>query len=91
MNVLLTSSLGNLTNNHLDIELNLFKETDINLLINLVNDLYPGFSDKLFVNGKLNKFINVYLNDEDIRFLQNEKTLVNDNDVVSFIPAIAGG
>lgn len=41
--------------------------------------------------GNLRNFVNVYINDEDIRFLQKEATPVTDNDVVSIIPSIAGG
>jgi adenylyltransferase/sulfurtransferase len=42
-------------------------------------------------NGTLRNFVNVYVNNEDIRYLQNEDTPVNENDVVSIIPSIAGG
>ncbi len=45
------------------------------------------FSD----DGKIRGFVNVYLNNEDIRFLQKEQTLVNDHDTISIIPSIAGG
>ncbi|MGH9326477.1 MAG: MoaD/ThiS family protein [Terriglobia bacterium] len=41
--------------------------------------------------GKLRSFVNIYLNDEDIRYLQKDKTPVNDNDVLSIVPSIAGG
>lgn len=42
-------------------------------------------------DGKLRSFVNVYLNDEDIRYLQKENTAVKENDVVSIVPSIAGG
>ncbi|HXE75891.1 MAG TPA: MoaD/ThiS family protein [Candidatus Xenobia bacterium] len=42
-------------------------------------------------DGKLRSFVNVYLNDEDIRYLQKEQTPVKDSDVVSIVPSIAGG
>jgi adenylyltransferase/sulfurtransferase len=42
-------------------------------------------------NGKLRSFVNVYLNDEDIRYLEKEGTHVNDGDVISIVPSIAGG
>jgi len=42
-------------------------------------------------DGKLRSFVNVYLNDEDIRYLQKEDTPVKDSDVVSIVPSIAGG
>ncbi|HVA00765.1 MAG TPA: MoaD/ThiS family protein [Terriglobia bacterium] len=41
--------------------------------------------------GKLRSFVNVYVNDEDIRFLQKDQTPVNDSDVISIVPSIAGG
>ena len=42
-------------------------------------------------DGKLRSFVNVYLNDEDIRYLQKENTPVKESDVVSIVPSIAGG
>lgn len=41
--------------------------------------------------GKLRSFVNVYVNDEDIRYLQKDKTALKDGDVVSIVPSIAGG
>ncbi len=53
---------------------------------------YPGIKERLYSeDGELRKFINIYINEEDIRFLQSDDTEVNDNDVISIIPAIAGG
>jgi len=53
---------------------------------------YPDLGKRLF-NGEdqINRFINVYLNDEDIRFLENLDTAVKPGDEISIIPAIAGG
>ena len=42
-------------------------------------------------DGKLRSFVNIYLGDEDIRFLKKEQTPLNDNDVLSIVPSIAGG
>jgi MoaD family protein len=42
-------------------------------------------------DGKLRSFVNIYLNDEDIRFLQNLDTTIGDGDEISIVPAIAGG
>lgn len=42
-------------------------------------------------DGKLRAFVNVYLNDEDVRYLQKEATPVNDGDTISIVPSIAGG
>ena len=42
-------------------------------------------------DGKLRAFVNVYLNDEDVRYLQKEATAVNESDSISIVPSIAGG
>ena len=42
-------------------------------------------------DGKLRSFVNVYLNDEDVRYLQKEATAVKDSDTISIVPSIAGG
>jgi len=63
-------------------------------VIALVNELdrtYPGLAERVSENGKIRRFVNIYLNDEDIRFLNAEETLVKDGDEVSIVPAIAGG
>lgn len=63
-------------------------------IIDLVGDLeknFPGIAERISENGKIRRFVNIYLNDEDIRFLQAEETPVKDGDEVSIIPAIAGG
>ena len=63
-------------------------------IISLVNDLdrqYPGLAERVSENGKIRRFVNIYVNDEDIRFLNAEETLVKDGDEISIVPAIAGG
>lgn len=61
----------------------------------LVEDLerqYPGIRERLLDEaGELRRFINVYVNEEDIRFLDGKKTALKDGDQVSIVPAIAGG
>ncbi|MBV9126027.1 MAG: MoaD family protein [Planctomycetes bacterium] len=52
---------------------------------------YPGINQRLFENGQVRRFVNIYLNDEDIRYLDNLATPVKDGDEVSIIPAVAGG
>jgi sulfur-carrier protein len=52
----------------------------------------PGIKARLCdESGKLRRFVNFYLNSEDIRFLENEATELSDGDEVSIVPAIAGG
>ncbi|HCC69274.1 MAG TPA: molybdopterin synthase sulfur carrier subunit [Nitrospiraceae bacterium] len=63
-------------------------------LIELINDLdgkFPGIGERISEAGKIRRFVNVYVNEEDIRFLKAEETEVKDGDEVSIIPAIAGG
>lgn len=63
-------------------------------IIDLLRELdknYPGLFERVVEGDKIRRFINIYLNEEDIRFLQAEKTLVKEGDEVSIIPAIAGG
>ena len=52
---------------------------------------FPGLAGRLFDNGQLRRFINLYLNEEDIRYLQNLDTPVKDGDDLAIIPAVAGG
>ncbi len=53
---------------------------------------YPGIRDRICEEtGKIRRFVNVYLNEEDIRFLKQEETSLKDGDEISIIPAIAGG
>lgn len=63
-------------------------------VIELINDLegrFPGIGERISEGGKVRRFVNVYVNEEDIRFLQAENTEVKDGDEVSIVPAIAGG
>ena len=53
---------------------------------------YPGIKERLLdETGAVRRFVNVYVNEEDIRFLQNQETKLQDGDEISIIPAIAGG
>ena len=53
---------------------------------------FPGIREQLCDSqGAIRKFINLYLNNEDIRFLEGEKTAVQDGDALAIIPAVAGG
>jgi len=63
-------------------------------IINLIADLdrkFPGIAERISEGGKVRRFVNIYVNEEDIRFLNAENTTVKDGDEVSIIPAIAGG
>ncbi len=53
---------------------------------------YPDLRKNLYSDeGKLRSFVNVYVNDEDIRYLAKDKTEVKDSDTISIVPSIAGG
>lgn len=53
---------------------------------------YPGIQERLVDEaGEVRRFVNIYVNEEDIRFLQNQETPLKDGDEISVIPAIAGG
>jgi sulfur-carrier protein len=52
---------------------------------------HPGIADRLLDDGDLRRFVNVYVNDEDVRFMSGLDTAVRDGDVVVMLPAVAGG
>lgn len=60
----------------------------------LIDDLeanHPGIKDRLIDAGDLRRFVNVYVNDEDVRFTGGLETALNDGDQVVVLPAVAGG
>ncbi|MEZ0338956.1 MoaD/ThiS family protein [Mycobacterium sp. pV006] len=52
---------------------------------------YSGISERLIDDGKLHRFVNIYVNDEDVRFSGGLDTEVADGDTVTILPAVAGG
>lgn len=52
---------------------------------------HPGLRERLVDDGGLRRFVNVYLNDEDVRFLGGLQTPVSDGDTLTVLPAVAGG
>ena len=61
-------------------------------MIDNLGAAFPGIQERLCdEDGKIRRFINIYLNEEDIRFLAGKDTSLKDGDEVSIIPAIAGG
>jgi len=66
--------------------------TTVGEALNGLTSAYPDLRKHLYSDeGKLRAFVNVYLNDEDIRYLQNDATAVKDGDTLSIVPSIAGG
>jgi molybdopterin synthase sulfur carrier subunit len=65
---------------------------NITEMITNLNTSYPGIKDRLCdETGELRRFVNIYVNEEDIRFLKGKETSLKDGDEVSIVPAIAGG
>jgi MoaD family protein len=63
----------------------------LNELLNNLNAAHDGIRERLVDGEKLRRFVNVYLNDEDVRFLGGLETPVKDGDTVTVLPAVAGG
>ena len=70
-------------------------ELDAGTIGDLVTQLesrYPGMKDQMLTEGgELHRFVNVYVNDEDARYLDKLETKVGDGDTVSILPSVAGG
>jgi len=61
-------------------------------LVEKLNGEYPGFKDRLVdEEGELRYFVNIYLNGEDVRFMDGLNTSTSDGDEISIVPAVAGG
>jgi len=57
-----------------------------------LNRNYPGLAERILdEQGEIRRFVNIFVNDEDVRFLQERETPVKESDVISIVPAIAGG
>jgi len=64
----------------------------IDEILQSLNTSYPGLKERICdEHGNVRRFVNVFLNDEDIRFLDEKATAVKDGDEISIVPAIAGG
>lgn len=60
----------------------------------VIDDLesrHPGIKETIMVDGQIHRFVNIYLNDEDIRFLEQLDTRLSEGDTLSVLPALAGG
>jgi len=65
--------------------------TTVQSALNELGRQCPGIVPRIFDNGQVRRFVNIYLNDEDIRYLDNLATSVKAGDEISIIPAVAGG
>jgi len=87
--VRIPTPLRKLTNNEELVEVN--AATIAEAIVEL-QARYPGIQERLVDDkGDVRRFVNVYVNEEDIRFLKNKETPLKDGDEISIIPAIAGG
>jgi molybdopterin synthase sulfur carrier subunit len=87
--VRIPTPLRKLTNNEEVVEIN---AATIGEAIVELQTRFPGIQERLVDDkGEVRRFVNVYLNEEDIRFLQGRATALKDGDEISIIPAIAGG
>ena len=88
-NVRIPTPLRKLTNNE---EVVAVSAATIGDAITELQTRYPGIKERLIdETGAVRRFVNVYVNEEDIRFLQNQQTQLKDGDEISIIPGIAGG
>jgi MoaD family protein len=64
----------------------------VNAVLTTLGDSYPGLRERIIGDdGQVHRFVNIYLNDEDIRFLGGMNTAVKAGDVLAILPALAGG
>ena len=81
--------LRKLTNNE---EVVTVSGATIGSVLDELNKAYPGLGERILdEQGSIRRFVNVFLNDEDVRFLQEKETPVKETDEISIVPAIAGG
>lgn len=84
--------LQRLTNNQEEVNLEIKEAIKVVDLILKLDENYRGVKERLInQEGKIGRFVLIFINDEDMRFLNYEETLVKDGDEVSIVPAIAGG
>ena len=87
--VRIPTPLRKLTNNEEVVEV---KSGTIGEVFAELQARFPGIQERLLdENGEVRRFVNVYVNEEDIRFLKNKQTTLKEGDEISIIPAIAGG
>ena len=87
--VLIPPPLQKFTNDEASVSL---EAGSVTALVEALEGRYPGIKARLCDDsGKLRRFLNIYVNSEDIRFLDNETTALSDGDEVSIVPAVAGG
>jgi sulfur-carrier protein len=77
-----------LTNAQKRIEITGFNVLEV---INQIEHQYPGVKEKLMTDGQAHRFVNIYVNDNDIRFSEGLSTSLQDGDSITILPSVAGG
>ncbi|MDG1989971.1 MAG: MoaD family protein [Dehalococcoidia bacterium] len=87
--VRMAAVIQKLTNNQKEFD---SEGSSVNELISNLEKQFPGFKAQILAeDNQVHQFLNIYVNDEDIRFIANLDTEIKDGDTVSFLPALAGG
>ncbi|MEW5945014.1 MAG: ubiquitin-like small modifier protein 1 [bacterium] len=87
--ILIPTPLRRLTNNEPEVEA---VGSTVGEVLKDLENRFPGFKGRMFdESGNVRRFINVFVNEEDIRFSRGVETPVKDGDEVSLVPAVAGG
>lgn len=87
--VLIPTPLQKFTSGEASVEC---EAANITALVDSLESNFPGIKARLCDDGgKLRRFLNFYVNEEDIRFLENQDTELSDGDEISIVPAVAGG
>lgn len=83
--------LQKLTNNQEAVEVEIADAASIEDVINGLENAHPGIKNRLVENGEIRGYINIFVNDEDIKFIKGMGTHVKEGDSVNIVPSIAGG
>lgn len=87
--VRIPTPLRKMTNGQSKVEM---QSSNLGELVEKLDSQYPGFKERLVdENGDLRYFVNIYLNGEDVRFMDGLETSTSEGDEVSIVPAVAGG
>ena len=81
--------LQKLTNNQATVEV--ADVTSIEELIDSLENDHAGIKDKLIENGEIRGYINIFINEDDIKFMKDEEARLKDGDNIHIVPSIAGG
>jgi molybdopterin synthase sulfur carrier subunit len=87
--VRIPTPLRKLTNNQEEV---IATGATLGAVLDELNASFPGLAERIVdENGTIRRFVNIFVNDEDVRFLQEKETPIQEADIISIVPAIAGG